>query len=90
MACMGGRSKELQDSHVSNIWQHEVELRRAIMTVLSQFEACLNSRPLGTMPHNDDDGIEILTPGHFLIGRPILIPTSPCLSYVDGISVKLL
>ena len=46
---MGGRSKELQDSHVSNIWQHEVELRRAIMTALSQFEACLNSRPLGTI-----------------------------------------
>ena len=34
-------------------------------------EACLNSRPV---PHNDDEGIEMLTPGHFLIGRPI--PTS--------------
>ena len=24
-------------------------------------EACLSSRPLGTVPHNDDDGIEMLT-----------------------------
>ncbi len=37
----------------------------------TQIEACLNSRPLGILPPNDDDGIEILTPGHFLIGRPL-------------------
>jgi len=47
-------------------------------TVRTQIEACLNSRPLGTIPHNDDDGIELLTPGHFLIGRPIQsIPNHP-------------
>ena len=40
-------------------------------TVLAQVEACLNSRPLGTVPCNDEEGIEMLTPGHFLIGRPI-------------------
>ena len=40
-------------------------------TILTQIEACLNSRPLGTVPHNDDNGIEMLTPGHFLIGRPL-------------------
>ena len=39
-------------------------------TILCQIEACLNSRPLIPMP-NDDDGIEALTPGHFLIGRPL-------------------
>ena len=47
-------------------------------TVLTQIEACLNSRPLGTLPHNDDDGIEMLTPGHFHIGRPLqAIPDHP-------------
>ena len=40
-------------------------------TVLSQIEACLNSRPLGALPPNNDDGVEMLTPGHFLIGRPL-------------------
>ena len=36
-------------------------------TVLTQIEACLNSRPFAQWPC-DDDGIEALTPGYFLIG----------------------
>ena len=39
-------------------------------TVLAQVEACLNSRPLCPLP-DSDDGIDALTPGHFLIGRPL-------------------
>ena len=39
-------------------------------TILAQVEAVLNSRPLVSMPC-DDDGIEPLTPGHFLIGKPL-------------------
>ena len=47
-------------------------------TILAEIEACLNSRPLGVIPHNNDDGIEVLTPGHFLIGRPLqAIPDHP-------------
>ena len=41
-----------------------------LSTLLAEIEACLNSRPLVPLP-NDDDGIEALTPGHFLIGRPL-------------------
>ena len=41
-----------------------------LSTTLTQIEACLNSRPLVPLPA-DDDGVQALTPGHFLIGRPL-------------------
>lgn len=41
-----------------------------LYTVLTQIEACLNSRPL--VPHGDD--LECLTPAHFLIGAPTVVP----------------
>ena len=36
-------------------------------TILAQIVSCLNSRPLGTLPHTNEDSIEMLTPGHSLI-----------------------
>ena len=52
-----------------------------LSTVLTQVEACMNSRPLGVIPHNNDEGIAVLTPGHFLIGRPIEAIPDHNLSY---------
>ncbi|XP_048482282.1 uncharacterized protein LOC119693509 [Plutella xylostella] len=44
-------------------------------TTLCQIEACLNSRPLCPIDTVDVDNIEVLTPGHFLIGEaPINVP----------------
>ncbi len=40
-----------------------------LTTVLCQVECCLNSRPLVPLQSHSDDGIDVLTPGHFLIGR---------------------
>ena len=48
-----------------------------LTTVLAQIEACLNSRPLIPQPEASD-GLDVLTPGHFLIGRPVTsLPDSP-------------
>lgn len=44
-----------------------------LTTTLIQIEACLNSRPLCPMTE-DINSVEVLTPGHFLIGAPLLAP----------------
>ena len=50
-------------------------------TGLAQIEACLNSRPLVLLNVADDDGIQALTPGHFLIGQPLMALPDPSFSY---------
>ena len=42
------------------------------VTVFSRIEAVLNSRPLCYLSATPDDGTNYLSPGHFLIGKPIL------------------
>ena len=51
-----------------------------LATILAQIEACLNSRPLVPLPC-EGDTIEPLTPGHFLIGRPLEALPDPSASY---------
>ena len=84
-------------THLRVVGNYKLDFEE-MSTVLAQVEACLNSRPLGTVPCNDEEGIEMLTPGHFLIGRPIqAIPDHThssrslgLLSSGDGTSVKVL
>ena len=42
-----------------------------LTTVAAQVETCLNSRPLVAATTHSLDGVEFLTLGHFIIGRPI-------------------
>jgi transposase InsO family protein len=82
--------------HFGGLWEAAVRstkkhLRRVVgdvrltfeelTTVLSQIEACLNSRPLVPIYLPDDDGVETLTPGHFLIGHPICALPDPASSF---------
>ena len=50
-----------------------------LSTILAKIESCLNSRPL--TPLNDDPhDLNPLTPGHFLVGTPLLSSPEPDLS----------
>ena len=72
--------------HFGGLWEAAVKsfkthLRRVVgkakltyeelATTLAQFEACLNSRPLTPLPQSSD-ALEVLTQGHFLIGKPLM------------------
>ena len=72
--------------HFGGLWEAAVKstkfhLRRIIgiqrldfeefCTITVQIESCLNSRPLCSISSHSPDGMMLLTPGHFLVGRPL-------------------
>ena len=59
--------------HLRRVISPEVKLTYEEMTtVLCQVEACLNSRPLSSLPIGDNDSLEVMTPGHFIIGHSLM------------------
>ncbi|XP_050065896.1 uncharacterized protein LOC126554955 [Aphis gossypii] len=77
--------------HFGGIWEAAVKSAKSLLlrtmnaqiwtleevtTVLCRVEAALNSRPL-VPASSDPNDLECLTPGHFLIGRPLLSIPDP-------------
>lgn len=53
-----------------------------LATLLAKISACLNSRPLVPMTEDSTD-LLVLTPGHFVIGHPIIVPLAPSLVHCN-------
>ncbi|XP_043063811.1 uncharacterized protein LOC122319976 [Drosophila ficusphila] len=77
--------------HMGGLWEAGVKSFKALFykstssrrytfeefaTLLAKVEACLNSRPLSLMSENSSE-LLALTPGHFLIGGPLLSTAEP-------------
>ncbi|XP_062704584.1 uncharacterized protein LOC134286901 [Aedes albopictus] len=54
-----------------------------LTTLLAQIESCMNSRPLTQLSAEPDD-LDVLTPGHFLIHRPLTAIAEPSLEDVPA------
>ena len=57
--------------HLKRVIGKQVVSFEEMLTITCQVEACLNSRPLGVQHCQNPEGIEPLTPGHFLTGAPL-------------------
>lgn len=61
--------------HLKRVLGEQKLTYEEFLTLLTQIEACMNSRPLCPLTEDVDD-IDYLTPAHFLIGRPVtFLPT---------------
>ncbi|XP_065222357.1 uncharacterized protein LOC135846922 [Planococcus citri] len=68
-------------THLKRVMGEAVLSQEQLFTILAKIEACLNSRPLYEPSDDVHDGPP-LTPGHFLIGRPLNSIPQPSLSSV--------
>ena len=57
-----------------------------LSTILAQIVECLNSRPLTLLP-SDDEFIKVLTPGHFLVSKPLEVTPDPAIIYHSLVSL---
>ena len=89
--------------HFGGLWEAAVKAAKSLLhkllgtqrltweehySILTDGEATLNSRPLYPLETMPADGIEILMPGHFLIGRPLFAPPAKLLSDSHASTLK--
>ncbi|BES99381.1 Retrotransposon protein [Nesidiocoris tenuis] len=60
---------------LKNCLRNQIPTLETFTTICAQVEAVLNSRPLTAMSSSPDD-LSVLTPAHFLIFRPMMLPAS--------------
>ena len=79
--------------HFGGLWEAAVKSMKVLLrkivgecklkfdeltTLLTEAEAIMNSRPLVPIDSLPDDGVSLLTPGHFLTGAPLVaLPSLP-------------
>ncbi|XP_039447364.1 uncharacterized protein LOC120426643 [Culex pipiens pallens] len=68
-------------THLRKVLGNESATYEELYTILTQIEACLNSRPLCAIS-NSPDSCEALTPGHFIIQQPMNLLPEPSVSDV--------
>ncbi|XP_049868002.1 uncharacterized protein LOC126368160 isoform X1 [Pectinophora gossypiella] len=74
--------------HLKRTIEKDILTYEQLNTVLSQIEAILNSRPIMPISSSDIADFSYLTPGHFLVGGPLVSYPEPDITEVPANRLK--
>lgn len=74
--------------HLARVLHQTKLTEHKFRVVITQIEACLNSRPICKLTEDPED-LEVLTPGHFLIGRALTTLPDPDVTSVPVNRLKM-